>query len=197
MNERGGSCFPSLKTLEAETGLSERSVRYSLRSLESEGWLEIDKRQGRSHTNTYVATSPEKGQEMPLFAKKGQMTTVKGAPDAPKDVRRTTKALGDKSPRARDPIWDALVDLFGAEAQGEERGRWNKAVKSLKAQGATPELVVKAAAAYRTHPTFRDCAMTAMALTTNWTLLTANGKTTHDLKAKDLRARIVAQEGQT
>ncbi len=122
------------------------------------------------------------------------MTTVKGAPRAPKDVKRTV-ALEGKPSRAQEPIWDTLVDLFGGYPQGMEHQRWNKAVKSFKEQGATPELIVKAAAAYRTHPTFRDCAMTPLALTTNWTLLTANGKSHKETAAAALKARMRQEEG--
>jgi DNA-binding Lrp family transcriptional regulator len=39
MNERGGSCFPSQKTLATETGLSERAVRDRLKEAEKQGWL--------------------------------------------------------------------------------------------------------------------------------------------------------------
>jgi uncharacterized phage protein (TIGR02220 family) len=57
MNERGGSCFPSIVTLSKETSLSERSVRYSIGVLVESGWLE--KRQGGgSRSNTYMALTP-------------------------------------------------------------------------------------------------------------------------------------------
>ncbi len=35
------------------------------------------------------------------------------------------------------------------------------------------------------------------AVTANWTVLSGNGKTPHELKADNLRARIAAQEGTT
>lgn len=39
MNERGGSCFPSTRTLESETGLSRRAVEAHLQAAEESGWL--------------------------------------------------------------------------------------------------------------------------------------------------------------
>lgn len=42
MNEKGGSCFPSTRTLSNETGLSRRTVEKHLRKAEGEGWLRRD-----------------------------------------------------------------------------------------------------------------------------------------------------------
>ena len=96
-----------------------------------------------------------------------------------------------RKPRARkpDPLWDTLVDLLGAEAAGLERGRWNKACQSLRASGATPDTLRAAAATYRTHPTFANCAMTATALAANWTTLTATQKTSDELAREDAGRR--------
>lgn len=56
MNERGGSCFPSISTLEAETGLSRNTVLTALRQLEAGGWITV-KRSERA-VNRYTATLP-------------------------------------------------------------------------------------------------------------------------------------------
>lgn len=77
--------------------------------------------------------------------------------------------------RAADPLWDALVSVMGASPAGMERGRWNAARKSLAESGATAEKIRQAAHAYRTMPTFANCALTPTALASNWTVLTANG----------------------
>lgn len=39
MNEKGGSCFPSIKTVSIETGLSERCVCSKLKDAEKDGWI--------------------------------------------------------------------------------------------------------------------------------------------------------------
>lgn len=62
MNEKGGSCFPSVRTLCDETGLSNRAVIDALRALEGGDWLEVYRRKkgkgGRGWANGYRATVP-------------------------------------------------------------------------------------------------------------------------------------------
>jgi hypothetical protein len=48
MNERGGSCWPSLATLAAETGLAVKTVREHMAALARTGWLERIDRPGSS-----------------------------------------------------------------------------------------------------------------------------------------------------
>ncbi len=77
--------------------------------------------------------------------------------------------------RAPDELWDTLVEIVGASPNEIERGRWNKALGAMRESGATPDTLRKAAKAYRAHPTFAECAMTPLALASNWAVLTANG----------------------
>lgn len=62
MNERGGSCFPSMETIATEACCSERVAQYAIRALEESGWLIV--RQGgstrgnRRTSNTYRASFP-------------------------------------------------------------------------------------------------------------------------------------------
>ncbi len=77
------------------------------------------------------------------------------------------------SARAPDPIWDVFVELFGGSAVGIERGRWNKACKSLREAEATPDQLRSAALAYRQH--WPGITMTPLAIAANWTILTGNG----------------------
>lgn len=54
--------------------------------------------------------------------------------------------------RERDEVWDALVEECGANSARmtpSERGRYNKAVKDLKAANATAEEVHRVARVYR------------------------------------------------
>ena len=76
MNERGGSCFPSVTTLQRETGLSRNAVLKALRSLETAGWLTV-KRTAR-RVNVYTATVPPGAPHAPA-----------GAPHAPALARHT------------------------------------------------------------------------------------------------------------
>jgi len=43
-----GQCWPSLKTIAAKASISERQVRYSLRELESKGYIKTETRSGKS-----------------------------------------------------------------------------------------------------------------------------------------------------
>jgi hypothetical protein len=64
MNERGGSCFPSIETLQHETGLSYDGTRRALRVLSDRGWLirQMTHRGGDRGTRVeYVATVPGPG----------------------------------------------------------------------------------------------------------------------------------------
>ncbi len=87
-------------------------------------------------------------------------------------------------------IWDTLVEVVGASPGPMERGRWNKAAQSLRAAGATPATIRQAVTAYRTMPTYADCALTVTALASNWTTLTANGKTHVDIRNDTLLEQI-------
>lgn len=60
MNERGGSCFPSIQTLASETGLSKPSVISGIRQLEAGGFLHVDRAVGRGRVNRYSTAMPEK-----------------------------------------------------------------------------------------------------------------------------------------
>lgn len=56
MNERGGSCWPSMPTLAAETGLAVDTVRTHMKALTQRGWLKRTDRPGQS--SLWNATVP-------------------------------------------------------------------------------------------------------------------------------------------
>lgn len=83
-DRHGGSCFPAVATLAAETGLSRRSVQYALRALE--GWQLIRHTNagmgGRARSTRWQLWDPlpsQKGARADL-AEKGA-DGLKGAPD--------------------------------------------------------------------------------------------------------------------
>lgn len=59
MNERGGSCFPSVDTLAAETSLNRATVIRQLQIAEATGWLHVTRSVGRT-SNRYEAVVPPK-----------------------------------------------------------------------------------------------------------------------------------------
>lgn len=59
MNERGGSAFPSYRTLAAETRIDRTTVVRAIKRLVERGWLTLETRGGgRGKTNTYVSSIP-------------------------------------------------------------------------------------------------------------------------------------------
>jgi hypothetical protein len=62
MNERGGSCFPTQRTLATESGLSPRQVRRHLKVLAEHQWLTIDNRPSKTGLRSfYTAEVPLSG----------------------------------------------------------------------------------------------------------------------------------------
>lgn len=111
-----------------------------------------------------------------LFGPEATSESVAPPSSEPRPATRRTRPQGatqappPQAARKRDPIWDALEAIFGTAPAGMERGRWNAAAKSLRADGATAEQVAAAADAYPR--VFAGCAMTPTALAANWTTLT-------------------------
>lgn len=193
MNERGGSCFPSLETLAKETSRSKKTVVRCLRSLRSQGWLTVRAGGGRGRTSTYTAVVPETVSlgnsfqeesvslgnrlEQETVSEGNSFPAVNGFPGKPEDVRPRSKtnpnplAPAAREPahrRRRDPLWDALAAEVGEPATRSERGRLNAALAELREIGATAEQIRARCAAYRSR---WSVDLTATGLVANWTLL--------------------------
>lgn len=91
MNEKGGSCFPSTKTLAEETGLSERAVCTHLALAEKEGWI-VRKQLGLSGRKwarmEYLATVPR---EPAPAVDKSEGTERRSVPQTEKALNVTTR----------------------------------------------------------------------------------------------------------
>ncbi len=200
-----GVAWPSAETIAAKARMSKRQVLRIVHQIADDGELRIEtRRDGRSAKNVYTVVS------------RGQVVTMNGSfmvtnptihgdtamspePSVEPSVvqeRATATPLAPakkRKPREPDPLWDVLVEIFGAEAAGMERGRWNVACKSLRESGATADTLRAAAATYRGHETFGRVMMTPTALAANWTILTANGTNGHHAETPEaFRARIAA-----
>lgn len=117
MDSDGGSCWPSVELLAAETGLGRRSVQRGLRALEDAGWVSADRGGGRAFTSEYAAVfptseraserrviDPEKGRQSDAdsghFDRKGvrddteraSETTVKGVTVTPEDAQEDAQS---------------------------------------------------------------------------------------------------------
>lgn len=67
MSRSGSSCFPSLRTLQGETGLDRSTVVRHIKKSRSEGWLRVENTKGSSggnSSNRYYATLPTETQKM-------------------------------------------------------------------------------------------------------------------------------------
>jgi DNA-binding transcriptional ArsR family regulator len=162
MNERGGSCFPSMDSMAEETGLHKATVIRHLRILEEAGWLSVrrKKRPGRSDVNHYTALVPTAvvqlvseemsvrvAQDDPSSPERVAQDRGKGRTERPEffseDVntlgaeQARTPEAGSKPPalrkaRAPDPVWDAMVDACGLAGTSPTPGERGKWNKAAK-----------------------------------------------------------------
>jgi hypothetical protein len=144
MDAEGGSCWPSVQTLAAETGLSDRAVQKALAALGAAGFVAIDRLGGRRPgggyvSNRYLATLPEGVNEVhPSRARGVNVATSRGergsgetpigdspgpAPDGERAVRgeRLQPFLGAKQRATRT---GATVDAQRQHRVAEEAERW-------------------------------------------------------------------------
>jgi hypothetical protein len=115
-----------------------------MRELVATGYARLEKRQDdkghlRSH---YVVSSESRTSDIPVGGEPDRRTdrpsedsaaVVEALDVNPLDVEPTATTLA--LPRERDPIWDALVELYG-EPTDASRGAWNRAAKVLRDYGA-------------------------------------------------------------
>ncbi len=112
MNRNGGSCFPSLATLQRETRLKRQTIWRAVAELESAGLLEVDRHRGRSNRyralgemSTYyqVPDSPGVGAELtPRTSNRTSITTSTRA-------KARSKRERGRAPRARPDDEDLRV----------------------------------------------------------------------------------------
>ena len=95
-----------------------------------------------------------------------------------RQVRRSWKDEREdgQMPRERDLLWEALVEVCGADSSemtNSERGRYNKALKELKEVNARPEDIKARAGRYRMK--FPGADLTPTALVAHWSALKSGG----------------------
>lgn len=123
-----GRAWPSLATIGADTGLSERAVRYALRQLQKSGHIDLIHRQGRSSlmsinpgtscrgTPAPLAPTPAPNDQNPGTScpQKYKEEIKEVAPAVPSD-KRTSGAKGNGNGRApgapvENAVWVELLD---------------------------------------------------------------------------------------
>lgn len=117
MNESGGSCFPSQKTLAAETGLARSTVNSHLGKLLDAGFLMIGHRRresdGRQSSNEYQAAIPEHLFELMEVESRGGTKTVWLKPrvlETDTDLRGSKTLTCASGGHQEDAIEDAIED---------------------------------------------------------------------------------------
>lgn len=104
MNEKGGSCFPSLSSLSVETGLDRRTVQRHIKKAVTYGWISIKKvRTGgqKWQRNDYTATVPDclqGGGTVPLAEKEDSGTGSRGGGSVPPVVGAQDPNVGAQDP---------------------------------------------------------------------------------------------------
>ena len=107
-------------------------------------------------------------------------------------------AAKPKVERERDLCFEALCELQGSDYKrltASERGKLNAALKEIRAAlpEVTAQIIGKAAIAYRRK--YRDAALTAPAIASHWSELTAGMDFTDDAKARAaLRAELTTAQ---
>lgn len=202
--DEDGECFPSLKWISEKCApLTQRAVRDAVTELAAQGLVEKvhRRRRGDGTLGSWIYRLPI---DTGVSLAGPRPVTLECHTDSRHSIRsvltdvRTGESRASAKERKPDPLWDGLVAIFGAEAVGLERGRWNAALKSLRAAGATPDQLRSAAARYR-QVMPEGCLMTATALAANWTLLTAEQKGEAVMRFEagrdEWRAKMIARRG--
>lgn len=182
----GRNAWPAVRTLAKYANLEPRGVQKALRRLEAEGHIRIEPQAGGTadmrsdrRPNRYSVLMSGASHRTSRQVNGVSPSTERGVPQDANGVSSGTPEPSlepniepSSAARPRDELWDTVVDVFGYNDKmtSLERGRINKALKSLREVSATPEEIRRRAAMYRKQ--FPDVAFTPLALASNWSQLT-------------------------
>jgi len=151
-NIDGENAFPRVSVIARRANVSERTVRRRIADLVLLGELEVVQREGSSNLYKIVIPGLDSGPEYPEQAE-----------EKPKSEKKK------RSKRARNPIWDALLNSCNVspdDVNSSEASRYGKLVKILNESNATPEEIFARAKAY--HQKFPTATLTPTALVNRW-----------------------------
>lgn len=178
-DDDGTDAWPSIETLARKTRLDERTVQRSIRRLADAGMLTVEEQAGGSarcradrRPNRYavVMRPPETpdasrgGSVSPRTGPRGGAESVTGWQSAtqpvldPPLVETSNEVSTRRQPekrklqRRRDALFDALAEacqLAPEDLTPSARGALNRALKDLRAVGATPDEIHRRAGQYR------------------------------------------------
>jgi hypothetical protein len=181
MNERGGSCFPSIDTQERETGRGRQTIIAAHRELKTARFIAIEQGGGRGRPNRYQATFPNRSESDPFKRETVPGSREKGSPSEREDVKPLGRDLPSEGAaahpsRPRSPEWkalrDAVVAVCGWDPKEMTRTAWGRVAKAVTEllnleEPATPEEVESFAIFW--HRRYgSDVDLTPQTITGNW-----------------------------
>jgi hypothetical protein len=169
----GTNAWPSVATIARESRLTDRQVQRCLRSLEASGAIVRDGRHRKPGQNygTHVYSVVMKGDNMsPLNGSKGDISDIPRVSQmSPDPSLKQPSVKPAATPRARNPVWDALSEIWGEPTTRSAQTLRGKLVASLTAAGATPEEIHRRAKTWPQH--FDSATLTPAALEKHWDAL--------------------------
>lgn len=173
------SCFPGQEGLAEVMGLTDRQVRTHLEALRQAGLVTTARRPGGGllytiHDPDRKPTSGATGSPLPEkkdSLKKTQKPLASGSRSQAKEQEQPGKPT---TQRSRDLLFEALAEVCGIDWKNMTdmaRGPLVKALKELRAVGATPQDVRARAGEYRSK--YQGAALTPTALAKHWPALRA------------------------
>ena len=141
----GSKVFPSVPRISVKCSIDTRTVQRNLRKLEELGFLQVVRKGGgRGHATEYQLVL--KGGDLSPFVRETvTLASTKGDTHATPTISKPPESTPARKPRARDPMFDAIVTACGwgqMKLTRSEAGRVAKAKKELLEVGAIPELVL-------------------------------------------------------
>jgi len=215
-NSATGRAFPSQRTIAEDLGMSKGKVNAAIKSLMSEGWIEVAERVDTGepkHRQRIVYRVL--GQRVPRLFNPDRTTTETGSPHEPvHGTVRTVSREGTEpyhgkvhnknqqlepelqpSKQRHDALVYALVDAIGyvkEEITEPAWGRLHRAAKTLNEVGADPGEVADRVLAYRVN--FNGAAVTPTAIAANWADLAQLSRKVSDRRIRAVSAQQTARE---
>lgn len=175
----GRDCIPAVPTVAERLGVSRDTVERAIRSLEAVGAVRREQRftdEGRQTSNRYILAGdeplpPASADSRGSSPADSRTTTSADFRDNPEqeDLEQEEPSLAVAVARPRNELWDALDAELGSASTPTECKLRGKAVKELKAAGATAQDVHVRCAEYRLR--WPSMALTETALIKHWSAM--------------------------
>lgn len=135
-----GICWPSQERIAQKCGISDRQVRNHVTALIEDGYIRVVERR-MLRTTVWQIVTPERKPASAHDRKPASNTTGSQLPTNHQGEPSVEPSSLSPNGRKRDPVWDALVGLFG-DPLPSARTMYGKAAKELRDADATPEEII-------------------------------------------------------